>query len=61
MLTHTRGTWCNNRDSRAWEHGGGSAVSIEQLAVVGERISKGVVARGDIKGAGNIVESIGKG
>ena len=61
MFTHTRGTWHGNRDSRAWAHGCGAAVSIEQLAVFGKRVGKRVVVRGDVKGVGNVVESMGKG
>ena len=36
-------------------YSGGASVPIEQLAIVGERVGKKVVARGDVKGADNIV------
>ena len=61
MFTHTRDTWYGNRDSRAWAHSCGAAVSIEQLAVFGERAGKRVAVRGDVKGMCNVVESMGKG
>ena len=55
MFTHTLGTWCRNRGNRARVHSGGAAIAIEQLAVVGERVGKRVVTRGDVKGVGNVV------
>ena len=55
MFTHTRGTWCRNRGSRVQAHGDDAAIALDHVAVVGERVGKRVVTRGDVKGAGNVV------
>ena len=61
MFTHTRSTWCRNRGSRARTHSDGAAIALAHEAVGEKRVGRRVLTRGDVKGAGNVVQSMGKG